>query len=86
MNQLWVDLTDLRNWRGHMTGIQRVVYNVARQYDADQKARFFIYDTGSGFHEVDFQSILPAKVKGESETVAQPATRSALKQIGRAHV
>ena len=42
---IWIDLTDLIAWKGNMTGIQKVVYNVASNYQADQpeNIRFFYY-------------------------------------------
>lgn len=45
---IWIDITDLSNWSGHMTGIQRVVYNIAVRYSRDQSDQvgFFRYDAG----------------------------------------
>lgn len=40
---VWVDLTDMLVWRGHFTGIQRVVYEYASRFAKDG-ARFFAYD------------------------------------------
>ena len=57
MGQVWVDLTDLNNWKGHMTGIQRVVYNVAKEYHRNDAAKFFAYNPELGFSEVDFGQI-----------------------------
>lgn len=33
--QVWVDVTDLHGWHGPWTGIQRVVWELARRYEAD---------------------------------------------------
>ena len=43
---IWIDVTDLSSWSGHMTGIQRVVYNIAFRYSRDEasKVGFFRYD------------------------------------------
>ena len=30
--RLWIDLTDLAAWRGHFTGIQQTVFNLASRY------------------------------------------------------
>ena len=55
--QVWIDLTDLSRWTAHMTGIQRVVYNVAFHFHEKGTARFFAYNRDQGFHEVDFALI-----------------------------
>ena len=42
---IWMDLTDLRAWQGHLTGIQRVVFNVAEQLAlSNPDAKFFVFD------------------------------------------
>lgn len=45
---IWIDITDLSNWSGHMTGIQRVVYNIALRYERDSPGQigYFKYDAG----------------------------------------
>lgn len=44
--RIWIDVTDLNDWHGHMTGIQRVIYNVARRYAESEKyeAHGFVFD------------------------------------------
>lgn len=68
MPETWIDLTDLAQWRGHMTGIQRVVFNVARHYARNDGARFFVYAPGRAFEEVDF-----AAIAGRFEGIPAPS-------------
>lgn len=49
---VWIDLTDLLDWKGHFSGIQRVVYAYSKEYEKIG-ARFFVYDNiGQIFREV----------------------------------
>jgi glycosyltransferase involved in cell wall biosynthesis len=65
MNQRmnWIDLTDLYLWQGHHTGIQRTVYNYAKEYAKRSDTKFFIYsERQRNFYELDFEAIkVPAK-------------------------
>jgi glycosyltransferase involved in cell wall biosynthesis len=46
---IWIDVTDLQSWNGHMTGIQRVVFNIADCYKKNNSnVNFFYYDHTSG--------------------------------------
>jgi len=57
MSNTWIDLTDLFEWRGHFTGIQRVTYNYASRY-AEQGAHFFVYSSlYNRFVEIPFEII-----------------------------
>src|SRR4051812_32051007 len=43
--KIWIDLSDLSVWKGHHTGIQRVVYQIASRYEAsDSAVDYFVYD------------------------------------------
>jgi glycosyltransferase involved in cell wall biosynthesis len=54
----WVDLSDLSKWSGHHTGIQRVVFNLAKYYAKRSDVKFFVFDKpATGFFEVDFNII-----------------------------
>jgi glycosyltransferase involved in cell wall biosynthesis len=53
---IWIDLTDLSAWSAHMTGIQRVVYNVARHFSDEGTGRFFVYDRSGRVDEVSFHA------------------------------
>lgn len=43
---VWIDLTDLRLWSGHLTGIQRTVVRVSRHLSDRAPVAFFAYDFG----------------------------------------
>ena len=47
--KIWIDVTDLLAWNGHLTGIQRVVSNIASrmQRDYSEKVQFFYYDSNT---------------------------------------
>lgn len=66
--KVWFDLTDLSQWRGHHTGIQRVVYQLARQLEADADAidvGFFIYNSRDRqFYSADLSKIV-ARVEAQ---------------------
>ena len=73
----WIDLTDLSEWRGYHTGIQRVVYNIARYYAESGQAKFFVYDDKRKlFHEVAFKLVEPEPFDPDP----QPSKRRLLKQ------
>lgn len=56
MKKIWIDVSDLMSWSGHMTGIQRVSYNLAFRLNRDNDNVYtFYYDEESReFYEVDF--------------------------------
>jgi len=59
----WVDVSELIGWRGHLTGIQRVVYEYARRIVADpaRDVRGFTFDFAIGdLVEVDIAGLLDA--------------------------
>jgi glycosyltransferase involved in cell wall biosynthesis len=73
----WIDLTDLSSWRGHMTGTQRVTFEVARSYfeHAQATTRFFVYDNRSrAFYEVSFQPLLDIILADKTEQSAAHTT------------
>ena len=41
---LWIDLTDISVWNGHHTGIQRLVYQVAKRFYKAGQVNFFVFD------------------------------------------
>jgi glycosyltransferase involved in cell wall biosynthesis len=68
----WIDLTDLSIWKGHPTGIQRVVYNIARYYAEMPNAKFFVYNESMhAFNEVAFQSIQLPKYQEKPQLTAR---------------
>jgi glycosyltransferase involved in cell wall biosynthesis len=44
MPRLWIDLTDLADWSGPFTGIQHVVFNLARRYAERPDVGFVVFD------------------------------------------
>jgi glycosyltransferase involved in cell wall biosynthesis len=71
---VWIDLSDLQRWTGHLTGVQRVVYNVAMWYERHGTARYFILDAKTNqLVEVTTDSLGPATSGGprRSFTVAR---------------
>lgn len=56
---VWIDLSDMLHWRGHFTGIQRVVYNLAIRFDTGElDVRFFHFDAGrNAFLEIEFNEL-----------------------------
>jgi glycosyltransferase involved in cell wall biosynthesis len=81
MKQTWIDLTDMIVWRGHFTGIQRVVYSYASRFNAEG-ARFFVYDSIDGRHvEVDFSFL--DRTTDTVEPVAPTRRRRIKQSLGR---
>lgn len=54
--KIWIDLTDFLNWRGNLTGIQRIQYNISKLYiDSGKDVHFFVYREQSRiFQEIQF--------------------------------
>ncbi len=52
----WIDLTDFMQWKGNLTGIQRIQYNMSKLYiESHDDVRFFVYqEQGRRFQQVDF--------------------------------
>lgn len=53
---VWIDLTDFLNWKGNLTGIQRIQFNISKKFiESGQTVRFFVYhEKQHDFVEVDF--------------------------------
>jgi glycosyltransferase involved in cell wall biosynthesis len=57
MAKIWFDISGIYNWRGNFTGIQRIVYNLAKELDSTtEEASFFMYHAGT-FFEVSFAAL-----------------------------
>lgn len=54
--RIWIDVTDFLRWQGAFTGFQRIQYNIAKQYLADERnVGFFVYEEAERrFREVAF--------------------------------
>jgi hypothetical protein len=84
---VWIDLTDLRFWKGHLTGIQRVVLNVAESFSHRGGARYFAYDFARrGLFEVPFDvSDFQAPYEGVASWNARAARSVAVRVATRRH-
>ncbi len=55
---IWYDVSGLYQWEGNFTGIQRVVYSLARELSvSDHTVRFFVYQP-TGFQEVAYTELM----------------------------
>ena len=55
---LWIDVTMLINWSGHLTGIQRVEYNLAKRYAQLPNVKFCVFHKDQNkLTEFDFKHI-----------------------------
>ncbi len=58
--KIWIDMTDLDVWSGHMTGVQRVIYQNAKRFVESDKydTKFFVFEPHHKvFSEVSFADI-----------------------------
>jgi glycosyltransferase involved in cell wall biosynthesis len=78
---VWIDLTDMISWRGHFTGIQRVVHSYASRYAKDG-AKFFTYDKiDNRCVEIEF-SLLKA-MQNPTSTVELTTRQKIKRSIGK---
>jgi len=82
--RIWIDITDLEAWSGHLTGTQRVAYNIARRYaDSEYDVAYFAFDERRKvFLDMDFEP-LRSRVEAaqiESAEAAQNGPAPTLKQ------
>lgn len=54
--RIWIDLTDFLQWKGNLTGIQRIQFNMSKLYiESGSDVKFFVYhEREREFTEVDF--------------------------------
>jgi hypothetical protein len=78
--RLWIDLTDLAAWRGHFTGIQQTVFNLASRYARKAEVGFMVYDeVRRRFSTIDFGQVCqrlanpPAGTRSQAVVAAQHA-------------
>lgn len=79
---VWIDLTDLIEWRGNLTGIQRIQFNMSMHYvQSGDDVRFFTYHSMSRkFTEVDFN---PDDIVRSGIVSAKPHRRSIYRAVMR---
>ena len=59
MSKIWIDLTELATYPKLHTGIQRVVYNLAKLYRKDSQAKFIYFDFDFNiFRFFDFENYI----------------------------
>lgn len=67
---IWYDLSDIYNWKGNFTGIQRVVYNLAKRFStSDFNVKFFVL-YGGKFNEVTFSDLQEKLATQEKEVLS----------------
>ncbi|CAN5371919.1 hypothetical protein BH10PAT3_BH10PAT3_1580 [soil metagenome] len=59
LGKIWIDMTDMSFWSGHLTGTQRVVYEVSKRFhELEPRSAFFVYnDKNLEFYEISFSDI-----------------------------
>ena len=90
--RIWIDMTDLQVWAGHMTGVQRVVYQNALRFAQSNEydAHYFVFiPEHKMFTEVDFSTIqeqIEATVTAtqESQEPAKRTLKQAVRHVPRA--
>lgn len=83
MNKIWIDMTDMRTWKGHHTGTQRVVYEIAKRYYGQPNVGYFIFNHRQDtFHTYSFEELMDRVESVKDANQAAPRTRSvAFKQL-----
>lgn len=71
-NSIWFDVTDLANWRGSLTGIQRTVFHLGEELSELTEIRFFQFSAHNGFVEVKFPAH-PHETERLGNTIHEPA-------------
>lgn len=84
----WLDVTDFLAWEGNFTGLQRIQYNLAKQYlNNNIDIGFFVYDSHTGqFKETEFNPELVAKngiISGSSRESSKTITKAV--NVARRH-
>lgn len=70
MTKIYIDITQLYNWQGKVTGIQRVMDEVSRRFvgDEDFSPVFLIWQKNTAsFYEVDFRDTAQEKARNAAE-------------------
>lgn len=72
--KIWIDLTDLSGWTTGLAGVQRVVYNVTREFaDSERPVHYFSFNPGNHqFYEVEFGPVRDA-IENAQTAAAAPA-------------
>lgn len=72
---LWIDMTDLSRWSGHMTGVQRTVYEIASRYHGSKESvAYFVYDDiVKDFYIIDFEAVIKSITEVKQKTITPPS-------------
>lgn len=72
---IWIDMTDLSIWQGHFTGIQRVVYSIAKRFaESNKKVKYFVFNTDTKeFVIFDFRAFAES-LKNKNDTFEERLT------------
>lgn len=91
----WIDITDFLNWQGNFTGIQRIQYNIAKQYiEHQENVAFFVYkEPERRFEVIDFEpdavaadgmiQVVSVETRGRVATLARSKTPVSIKRLAR---
>lgn len=64
-NRMIIDITQLVHWGGNLTGIPRVMYEIASRYSNDDSSVFVVWDKKSNcFYELDIKKSLYCRGQG----------------------
>ena len=86
MKRIVIDLTEFNQWSGHLTGVQRVVYGIAKGFQEkgahDTQLSFVKFDGRQAFHEVSYEQFSAAITPQEEvlSLVASSARTSDVKK------
>lgn len=79
---LFIDLSDFITWQGYLTGIQRTVYNVAREALAVRNDVVFVVHAGNGYQRIrqSLSSVIRVGIKEKPARVSRPSREELLKR------
>lgn len=83
----WIDMTDLSIWRGHFTGIQRVVYSLAVRFSENSSVSYFMYDQKHqkfyGFDFDNFRTMVESQAHLEADVSASSRAKLIAQELIR---
>lgn len=87
MKKIYIDITQLYNWQGKVTGIQRVMDEISRRFitDNDFSPIFVVWQKNTAsFYEVDFQDTPQEKERAQVSMPTDAKTAATVSHPGRA--
>lgn len=76
MKKIYVDITQLYNWQGKVTGIQRVMDEISRRFITDDEFSpvFLVWQKNTAsFYEVDYSDTAPERDRQQEVSAVSPA-------------